>query len=120
MRLRQATLNPLTTSHVASHMWPGVLAGARPKLTFKGDISPPFVHFPLVFSMAAESVRVAIRARPLLSHELEAGACSIANKLSSTDLVLGSDRVFSYNHVFGADDEQEAIFDSAVSVPTAA
>jgi kinesin family protein 4/21/27 len=65
--------------------------------------------------MSAESVRVAIRARPLVGHEREAGACSITNKLSKTELVLGSDRVFSYNHVFGPEDEQELVFDEAVS-----
>ena len=75
---------------------------------------PPSCHTPAHTLSMADAVRVAVRARPLLSHELETGACSIASKLSKTDLILGSDRVFSYNHVFGEDDEQEYIFDEAV------
>ena len=57
-----------------------------------------------------------MRARPLIGHEREAGACSITNKLSKSELVLGSDRVFSFNHVFGPEDEQELVFTQAVSL----
>ena len=66
--------------------------------------------------MSSEAVRVAVRARPLIGHEREAGACSITNKLSKSELVLGSDRVFSFNHVFGPEDEQELVFTQAVSL----
>eukprot|EP01022_Parablepharisma_sp_SALTPOND_P008805 TRINITY_DN136_c0_g1_i4.p1 TRINITY_DN136_c0_g1~~TRINITY_DN136_c0_g1_i4.p1 ORF type:complete len:1048 (+),score=173.01 TRINITY_DN136_c0_g1_i4:87-3146(+) len=61
------------------------------------------------------SVRVAVRVRPLLPKELAAGDSScVRSDPSHNSLVVGLDKRFGFDKVFGIDSKQEEVFDVCV------
>ncbi|XP_070384374.1 chromosome-associated kinesin KIF4-like isoform X2 [Dermacentor albipictus] len=61
-------------------------------------------------------VRVAVRCRPLLSKELLEGCQACARTCpSNQSIVLGGDKTFSYDYVFGVESSQVQIYDACVS-----
>ncbi|XP_054920193.1 chromosome-associated kinesin KIF4A [Dermacentor andersoni] len=61
-------------------------------------------------------VRVAVRCRPLVSKELIEGCQACARTCpSNQSIVLGGDKTFSYDYVFGVESSQVQIYDACVS-----
>lgn len=62
-------------------------------------------------------VRVAVRIRPLVRKELEEGSRSFVNKIQSQPQVSinGSNEAFTFDYVFGPNETQSQVYDTAVS-----
>lgn len=65
-----------------------------------------------------DSIKVAVRVRPLLKHELDAGSKSCLTVLQAVSQVqvrgLNVDEAFTYNHVFSTTHTQQDLYKSAV------
>lgn len=61
-------------------------------------------------------VRVAVRCRPLVSKEIIEG-CQVCTRAVPTErtIVLGGDKAFTYDYVFGQETHQALVYDSCVS-----
>lgn len=61
-------------------------------------------------------VRVAVRIRPLIAREIAEGSQHFVNKIPNEPQVVikGSNEAFTYDYVFGSDDHQTKIYDTAV------
>jgi hypothetical protein len=66
--------------------------------------------------MEGESVAVAValRVRPLLPTDEAEGATSCVTALSKTEIVLGTDRTFAFDRVFGSCSTQEELYSESV------
>ncbi|KAH6921165.1 hypothetical protein HPB50_027849 [Hyalomma asiaticum] len=61
-------------------------------------------------------VRVAVRSRPLVSKELIEGCNVCARTIpSNQSIVLGGDKTFTYDYVFGEESSQVQVYDACVS-----
>ena len=62
-------------------------------------------------------VRVAVRIRPLVRKEIEEGSRAFVNKVPSQPQVSinGSNEAFTFDYVFGQNETQNQVYDSAVS-----
>ncbi|KAH6920353.1 hypothetical protein HPB50_028659 [Hyalomma asiaticum] len=62
------------------------------------------------------AVRVAVRSRPLVSKELIEG-CQVGARQfpNSQSIVLGGDKTFTYDYVFGEESRQVQVYDACVS-----
>ncbi len=60
-------------------------------------------------------VRVALRSRPLINKELAEG-CQICLQFveGEPQVILGSDRAFTYDYVFGPDTSQDFVYETSV------
>lgn len=70
----------------------------------------------LLLQMCDDTVRVALRIRPLVVSEIEKG-CQICLDVIPGEpqvRILNSDKSFTYNYVFSSDVEQEEFYDVAV------
>ncbi|KNE59135.1 hypothetical protein AMAG_03471 [Allomyces macrogynus ATCC 38327] len=66
------------------------------------------------------SVQAAVRVRPLNTREVRANASECISLIPGTaQVVLGADRAFTFDHVFGADAAQRSVYDKAVAPLTA-
>ncbi|XP_057327856.1 chromosome-associated kinesin KIF4A [Microplitis mediator] len=66
--------------------------------------------------MTDESVRVAVRVRPLIQSEVDRGCQNCLNVIPSINQVnVRNDRAFTYNHVFGPESNQDEFYETAVS-----
>jgi kinesin family protein 4/21/27 len=63
-----------------------------------------------------ESVQVAVRIRPLVESEVSRGCQLCLDTLSNEPQIQirGTDRAFTYNFVFGPEQSQSYVYDSAV------
>ena len=61
-------------------------------------------------------VRVALRCRPLISRESAEG-CQVCLQFveSEPQVILGTDRAFTYDYVFGPETSQKYVYESTVS-----
>ena len=61
-------------------------------------------------------VRVALRCRPLINREVEEG-CQVCLQFVDDEpqVILGSDRAFTYDYVFGPDTSQKYVYETTVS-----
>lgn len=61
-------------------------------------------------------VHVAVRSRPLVSKELIEG-CQVCARTfpSNQSIVLGGDKIFTYDYVFGEESSQVQVYDTCVS-----
>ncbi|KAF4529526.1 hypothetical protein B566_EDAN015184 [Ephemera danica] len=68
--------------------------------------------------MAADNIKVAVRVRPLLKHELDAGhkSCLLARSSDAQVAINGptAKETFSFTHVFSATQTDQSVYDSAV------
>lgn len=65
--------------------------------------------------MAEVCVRVALRVRPLLPKEvLHNHQVCVRVVPGSAQVMLGSDRLFSFDHVFGPTENQDEVYESCV------
>lgn len=63
----------------------------------------------------AISVKVAVRVRPLLEHELAQRAQHCIRHPSNQQVLLGEDRRFTFDHVFSGRDDQDLVYSKAVA-----
>ena len=60
-------------------------------------------------------VRVALRCRPLINREVEEGCQVCLNFVEGEpQVILGADRAFTYDYVFGPDTSQKYVYESTV------
>lgn len=66
--------------------------------------------------MVDASVRVALRIRPLVPSEVEKGCqvCLATVPTQAQVQVLGTDKAFSFNHVFSPGVDQQTFYDTAI------
>ena len=63
--------------------------------------------------MSSDSVTVAVRVRPLLARDVAEGARECLRKVvGESQLVLGVDRAFTFDHVFEPDEPNGSVFES--------
>ena len=75
----------------------------------------PDGFFPDLGDATACSVRVAVRARPLIGKELfERSTICVKVREEDNQILIGKDRTFSFDRVFGLDSKQEAVFEACV------
>eukprot|EP00667_Euglena_gracilis_P028625 EG_transcript_36768 len=65
--------------------------------------------------MADDNVRVAVRVRPLLPREQLAGAKVCVSCAGNSQVLLGRDRSFTFDHVFDASAGQRDVYDTCVA-----
>lgn len=71
-------------------------------------------HLPVVDD-GISSVRVAVRARPLIEKELvDSCAECVSYARDGKQVILGKDRRFTFDHVFGPDVSQEDVYKECV------
>lgn len=58
------------------------------------------------------SVRVALRVRPLIAHEIEGGKICVETFPPENMVIIGKDRNFTFDKVFGIDSPQQPIFET--------
>lgn len=67
-------------------------------------------------TMADDTVRVAVRVRPLVSSEIDRGCQDILNVIQPENQVqVRNDKAFTFNHVFGPKCTQDEFYETAVS-----
>ncbi|KAH0563992.1 chromosome-associated kinesin KIF4 isoform X2 [Cotesia glomerata] len=67
-------------------------------------------------AMADDTVRVAVRVRPLVSSEIDRGCQDILNVIQPENQVqVRNDKAFTFNHVFGPKCTQDEFYETAVS-----
>jgi len=82
------------------------LAGSQPN---------PNGFFADVANAQACSVAVAVRIRPLIGKELRNGDKIVVEaREEDNQIVMGADRVFTFDKTFGIDSQQEVVFDTCV------
>ena len=75
----------------------------------------PDGFFPDLGDATACSVRVAVRARPLIGKELfERSTICVKVREEDNQIQIGKDRTFSFDRVFGLDSRQESVFEACV------
>ncbi|CAG9310966.1 unnamed protein product [Blepharisma stoltei] len=63
-------------------------------------------------SEASSSVRVAVRVRPLIgSEKIESSQICITSDLDRNTIIIGKDREFAFDHVFGVESKQSEVFE---------
>lgn len=66
--------------------------------------------------MSDDSVRVAVRIRPLVPTEIEKGCQTCIGVVPGEQQiqVRNTNKSFTFNHVFGPEDDQEVFYDTAI------
>ena len=83
----------------------------------------PYIQFKLQMEMELESadkrlsknrVKVAIRARPMISRELMSHDRPCIEVASKQEVIIGGDRSFKFDRVFGESSRQEEVYEECV------
>ncbi|CAI2359358.1 unnamed protein product [Moneuplotes crassus] len=74
----------------------------------------PDGFFNEINNKGACSVRVALRVRPLIAHEIANGKICVKCNPRDNQIIIGEDRSFNFDRVFGIDTAQEPIYETCV------
>ena len=81
-------------------------------MTYFTVASPPGLHLSI---MTEVCVKVALRVRPLLPHEvMQQHKVCVRIVPDSTQVIVGSNRLFSFDHAFGPTSTQDEVYNSCV------
>ena len=67
-----------------------------------------------ISEVGAVSVRVALRVRPLIQHEIENGKICVRSIEEDNQIIIGKDRSFTFDKVFDIETPQQPIFETCV------